>query len=55
MLSKDYQVLDIYYAITPGHRANITQGLIRAPVVNHYAHVCTVNNSVTVEVNDWQN
>jgi hypothetical protein len=51
-IRKDDQVLDIYYAVTPGHRANITQWLARAPVVNHDAHINGVNDFIAVEVND---
>ncbi len=53
MLSKDNQVLDIDYAISPGHRADVTQGIVFTPVVNHNAHVGRIDNAITVEVNDW--
>ena len=53
MLCKDYQILDVYYPVTPGHRADIARWLVRAPVVYYNAHVRGVNNFITVEVNDW--
>jgi len=52
MLSKDDEVFDIDDAVTPGHRTNVTQGLVRTPVVNHDAHVGGIDNSVIVEVDD---
>jgi hypothetical protein len=53
MFSQDDQVLDIYYAITPRHWADVAQRLTRAPIVNHDAHVAGIDNSVPVKVNDW--
>ena len=51
MLSQHDHVLCIHDAVTPGHWADITQGVVFAPVVNHYAHVGAIDNSVTVQVN----
>ena len=55
MLGKNDKVLYINNTITPGHRANVTQRLIRAPIINHDAHVSGVNNSVAVEIEDRHN
>jgi hypothetical protein len=52
ILGKDDQVLDIYNPIAPRHRANITQWLVHAPVVSHYAHVSSINNAVSIQVDD---
>jgi hypothetical protein len=52
MLRKHDQVLDIDDAISEGCRADVTQGVVFAPVVNHYAHIRRVNNSIAIEVND---
>ena len=52
VLRENDQVLDIDYAVTPGHRANIVQWLVRTPIINHYAHIGRVDNSVAVKVND---
>jgi len=46
-------LLGIYYTVSERCRANITQWLIRVPVVGHYAHVGVVQLSVAVKVNDW--
>ncbi len=50
MLSKDNQVLDINDAVAERCRANITQGIVLAPVVNHYAHIVSIYNSVAIKV-----
>ena len=52
MLSENNKVLDIDYAVAPGHRANITQWLICMPVIKHYTDVRTVHLSVPGKVND---
>jgi hypothetical protein len=33
MFSQYYQVLDIYYAVAPGHRADVTQLIIRTYLI----------------------
>ncbi len=53
ILSKDHQILDIDDAVAERCRANVTQRVVLTPVVNHDAHVCGVDNSVAVKVNDW--
>jgi hypothetical protein len=55
MLSKGDKILDIDYAVAPGHRANVAKRIVCAPLIYHDAHIGTVNNSVAVEVNDWSN
>ena len=52
MLSKYYQILNIYNTVTPGHRANITGWLVCAPVVNNDAHVGRINNPIPIKVNN---
>ena len=52
MLGQDNQVLDIDYTIAPGKRADVTQWIIRVPVVHHDAHISSIDNSITIEVND---
>ena len=52
MFSKDNEILDIDNTIAPGHRANVTQGIICAPMVHHDAHILGIHNSVAIEVND---
>ena len=55
MLSEDDEVLDIDDAVAPRHRADVTQRIVCAPVVDHDAHVDGINNPVTVEVDDRLN
>ncbi|MHC4542400.1 MAG: site-specific integrase [Planctomycetota bacterium] len=52
--SKGYakSTFNIDDTVTPGHRANVTQGVIFSPVVHHDAQVGRVNNSVAVKVNN---
>jgi len=52
MLGKNLQVFNIHYAVTPGHRADVTERIIRTPVVNHDDHVGGVNDSVSIKVNN---
>ena len=52
MLGKNDQVLNIDDAIAPGHGAYVTQGVIRAPVIDHDDHIGSIDNAVGVKVND---
>ena len=52
MFGQNDQILNIDYSIAPGHRADIARRLICAPVVNYDAHVCGVDDSVAVEIDD---
>ncbi len=51
VLCKDNQVLDIYYAVAPGHWADVAKWFVCAPVVNDDAHVGSIYDSVAVKVN----
>ena len=42
MLDQNDQVLDVDNAITPGHRPDVAQRIIRAPAVKHDVDVCDV-------------
>ena len=53
MLRKDDKVLGIYYTVSERCRANIAQCLVRALVVNYYAHVVRINDSISIKVDDW--
>jgi len=52
MLGEDYQILDIDDSVAPRHRAYIAKRIIRAPVVHYNAHVRSINNSISVEIDD---
>ena len=53
MFSKHYQILDMDYSITPGHWADVTQRFISSPAFDNYTHICGVDNSITINVYDW--
>ena len=49
------EVLDIDYAITPRHGADITERIIRPQVVNNNTHVSGVHERVAVEIDNRYN
>ncbi len=55
MFSQDNQVLDIYNAVTPGHRANVTQWIVFTPVFGHDHNILHIDDLVAVKVNDRAN
>ena len=52
LYQKQIQIDLIHHAVTPGHRADIAQRIIRAPGVDYHAYVNCVDNPVAVEVDD---
>ncbi len=53
VLCKYNEVLDIDDAISEGCGANIAQGVVFTPVVNHDTHIRNIDNPVAIEVNHW--
>ncbi len=52
MFSQHNQVLNINYLVTPGHGANVAEKIVRTPAIYYHAHIGSIDNSVTVKVND---
>ena len=52
MLDQDDQILDIDNAVAPGHRPDVTQGIICTPAVDHDVDVRSLDGTIAVEVHN---